>query len=160
MFISFFESFKYLGHLWPIALLRIYFGYVFLQAGIYKIKHDFLTTPALQTILDGWVKAAPHQDSYTQFLQNWVIPHWQVFSYMVVSAEVLIGICYILGFFVRPAAIIAIILNLNILLAGGAEVAAVNQVFIAVNAALLMVGAGRCLGFDYHFYKRIRGIWW
>lgn len=35
-----------------------------------------------------------------------------------------------------------------------------HQVFIAVNLTLCWLGGGRCLGIDYFFFKRNRGIWW
>lgn len=160
MIISFFESFKYIGHLWPIALLRIYLGYFFINAGIDKIHNGFLSQPVLQGILQKWIELGIQHQSYVHFLQDWVSPHWRLFSYLVIFGEVFVGMSFILGFMVRPAALVAIFLNINFLLASGAPGLIVNKVFIAANLTLYLVSAGRCVGLDYYFYKRVRGIWW
>ena len=34
------------------------------------------------------------------------------------------------------------------------------KTILAVHVMMAWVGAGRCLGFDYYFFKRRRGIWW
>lgn len=160
MLISFFESFKYVGHLWPVALLRVYTGWFFLSAGIHKVEQQFLTSPVLQTTIEKWISNGAVVQHYAPFLQNLVLTHWQVFSYLVVTSEIAIGLCYIVGFMVRPAALVAIFLNLNILMAGGPEVAMINKIFIAISACLFLLAAGRCVGFDYYFFKKIRGFWW
>ena len=160
MFISFFESFKYAGHLWPIAILRVYVGVFFLRAGIEKIHSGFLEGPMLQDILNKWIQASSSHPQYVDFLQHWVLPHWQVFSHVVVFGEIFVGMSFILGLMVRPAAIAAIFMNFNFMLAAGSEAQVINTVLIVVNLTLLLVSAGRCIGFDYYFYKRVRGIWW
>jgi thiosulfate dehydrogenase (quinone) large subunit len=160
MFIAFFESFKYIGHTWPVALLRMYVGYFFFNAGMTKVQHNFLSNPVLQTQIQTWLAAGPHNEHYVAFLNNTVLTHWQVFSYLVVTGEILIGLSYILGFMVRPAALIAIFLNLNFMLAAPPETVALNKIFIAINAMFFLISAGRGLGFDYYFFKKVRGFWW
>jgi thiosulfate dehydrogenase [quinone] large subunit len=34
------------------------------------------------------------------------------------------------------------------------------KTILAIHLILAWVGAGRCLGFDYYFFKRRRGFWW
>jgi len=168
MFISFFESFKYLGHLWPIALLRIYIGYFFLLAGISKVEKNYLHSPALTDQIQSWIAAGPHDEKYVHFLQTWVLTHWQVFSYLVVTGEIMVGVAFILGFMVRPAALVAIFLNWNFLLAGipanrkfqFRKIATSAAAFIAINLMFFFISAGRCIGFDYYFFKKVRGFWW
>ena len=158
MFISFFESIKYVGHLWPIALLRIYVGYFFLTSGISKIENHFLTSAALQTTIQSWIQSGNANERYLVFLQHAVLTHWQLFSYLVVTAEMAVGLSFILGFMVRPAALVAVFLNLNFMLAGGPD-AQISKIFAALNASLFLIAAGRCFGFDYYFFKKIRGFW-
>ena len=160
MLISFFESFKYAGHLWPIAILRVYIGCFFLRAGIDKIHNGFLDSPALTEILNKWIQAGAAHPNYVSFLKNFVLPHWQVFSHLVVFGEVFVGLSFIVGFMVRPAALVAIFLNLNFMMAAGLEAQVINGILVCVNLTLLLISAGRCIGFDYYFYKRVRGIWW
>lgn len=160
MFVSFFESFKYTGHLWPVALLRIYAGFTFFNASISKIEQHYLSTPALPTVLQQWLQAGPHNEAYVHFLQTYVLTHWQLFSYLVVTGEFAVGLCYLVGFMVRPAAVVAIFLNYNFLLAGSPPTVIINKLFIAISLCLFFSAAGRCFGFDYYFYKKIRGFWW
>jgi thiosulfate dehydrogenase [quinone] large subunit len=160
MIISFFESFKYAGHMWPVAILRVYTGIFFLRAGLEKVHNGFLDAPILQGILNKWIQAGSGHPQYVEFLQHWVMPHWQVFSHLVVFGEIFVGISFILGFMVRPAAITAIFMNCNFILAAGVEAQVINALLIAINLTLLLLSAGRCIGFDYYFYKRVRGIWW
>lgn len=160
MFLAFFESIKHIGHFWPIALLRIYLGYFFLNAGMSKISAHYLTEPVLQETLYKWMSQGINYPNYLLFLQNVVLPHYQVFSYLVVLGEIAVGLSFIFGFFVRPAAVGAIIMNINFLLAAGLEAKTVNSLMIAMNLTLFFTAAGRCFGFDYYFYKKYRGIWW
>src|ERR1700677_1542639 len=106
MIISFFESFKYAGHLWPIALLRMYVGVFFLHSGLQKVDQNYLKSPVLSSTIQDWMdKGAIQYAGYARFLQTWVITHWQMASYFLVTTEVAIGLCFILGFMVRPAAL-------------------------------------------------------
>jgi thiosulfate dehydrogenase [quinone] large subunit len=160
MFIAFFESFKYMGHLWPIALLRIYMGVFFLQTGIHHIQEGVLRNPVFDASLQRWLNNN-HQDQKILLLfQGWLANHWQIVSQVGVIALVVVGVCYVLGFMVRPAALIAVALSFNFMVTADAEVIWINKIFIALNAALFFVAAGRCFGFDYYFYKRVRGVWW
>lgn len=160
MLLSFFESFKYLGHIWPIALLRIFIGYIFLNAGLDKIQMNYLTEPILQETLYRWMSQGIDNSMYTKFLQYVVLNNWQVFSYLVTFGEIAVGLSFIIGFLVRPAALAAIFMNYNFMMAGGLEAQTVNQILIAVNLMLFSVSAGRSIGFDYYFFKKVRKIWW
>ncbi|MCB0739248.1 MAG: hypothetical protein KDC92_17190, partial [Bacteroidetes bacterium] len=76
------------------------------------------------------------------------------------SLEFGLGICLLVGYLVRPASILAILLNLFLIWISPPHMALLYKTFIAVNITLGWLGAGRCIGFDYYFYKRMRGIWW
>lgn len=149
-----------MGHLWPIALLRIYTGLFFLKAGLRQVHAGVLNNPVLQSTMQKWIDEHPQNHKLFIALQNWFLSHWQVTSHAVVVAQIIVGICFIIGFMVRPAALLAIILCLDFMAAVGSEMVNLNKIFIALNAALFLVAAGRCVGFDYYFYKRVRGIWW
>lgn len=160
MIISFFESFKYLGHIWPVALLRIFTGLFFFNAGLAKLKSGFLQQPHILDTLQKWIDSGAMDPGYILFVQRYVMGHWQIFSSLVVFGELAVGAAFVLGFMVRPAALGAILMNVNFLMAAGQQAAPVNKAFLMINITLFLVSAGRCAGFDYYFYKRIRGIWW
>jgi thiosulfate dehydrogenase (quinone) large subunit len=160
MLVAFFESIKYVGHLYPIALLRVYMGYYFFDLALSRVKGEFLTQPRLAAII---MDSLPQSDLpawYARFLQYVVVPQWQYFAYLITYCEFLLGISFLLGIIVRPASLLAVFMMVNFIVAGGNATSAVQQVFLVLFIVMAWVGAGRCLGLDYFFYKRHRGIWW
>lgn len=125
-----------------------------------KYHSNYLTEPILLETLYKWMSHGIENQGYLTFLQNVVLPHHQLFSYLVVLGEVAVGLSFIFGFLVRPASLGAMIMNINFLLAAGLEAKTVNSLMIAINLVLFFTAAGRCFGFDYYFYKKYRGIWW
>lgn len=160
MFVSFFESAKYVGHLYPIALLRIFLGYYFLNSALERLGGNFLKQPKLAAMIMDNLPQRSMPAWYANFLQYVVVPNWQFFAYFVTYCEFIIGICLLIGLFVRPASLLGILLALNFIYIGGHDVTVLQQTYLALFIVMFWVGAGRCFGFDYYFYKRQRGLWW
>lgn len=160
MIVAFFESVKYAGHIFPIAFLRIFIGYHYLQEASQKIQGEYLAQPQLAGMINDWLNRGLIPLWYQNWLESIVIPYWQVFAYLATVLQILVGISFIVGFLVRPAALLACLVSLNFALASDPSQAMVHKLFFAINATLAWFGAGRCLGFDYFFFKRNRGIWW
>ena len=158
--IAFFESIKYTGHIYPIALLRIYLGYYFLSLGIERIDSEFLVQPRLAAQIMNYLPGRELPSWYAESIQTLVVPNWQIFAYILVYTQIAIGVSLLLGFLVRPICLLGIFVSLNALLVGSPSATLLNQVFLVLFITLLWIGAGRCLGLDYYFYKRQRGIWW
>lgn len=160
MLVSFFESVKYVGHLFPIALLRVYLGYFYVTQALTRFGSDFLTQPRLAEEAMHWLPRSPAPGWYQAFLQDWLVPNWHIAAYAIVGVESLIGISFLLGYLVRPFALLGVLLNLNLLWIMGPDQALLYQTLLAIHFTLAWLGAGRCLGIDYYFYKKRRGIWW
>ena len=160
MLISFFESFKYVGHIFPISLLRIYLGYYFFQSALLKYQSDFLIRPKIAGQMSEWLPSSPSAEWYKYLIENLFIPHWQILALTILALEAAIAISYLLGYLVRPMAVIAFLLALNTPLLFGPTDLNFYRILMVVHLVLAWVGAGRCLGVDYYFYKRRRGIWW
>lgn len=160
MFVAFFESVKYVGHLLPISFLRVFLGYYYLQSALEKFKGDFLVRPRLAAQVAEALPAIQAPQWYRLFLENALIPNWQVFAFAILGFEFAIAISYLLGYVVRPMAILAVILSLNMLVISGPQYDDMYKTFVAIHLMMAWVGAGRCLGLDYYFFKRRRGIWW
>lgn len=160
MFISFFESIKHVGHIWPIALFRIFVGYSFIKFALEKLHGQWLEQPRLSEAIVQWANNPGAHGGVHRVLAEWVVPHWQTFSYIVVFGELAVGVSFIVGFMVRPAAMGAILGTLVCMLAMGLDSRAYNMIYLASVIMLFLVSAGRCVGFDYYFYKRVRGYWW
>lgn len=160
MLVAFFESVKYVGHLFPVAFLRIFVGHLYLTSALDKYYGDFFRHPRLaESIQRGLdLRIAPHW--YQQFLENIVLPHGQVCSYIFFGMELLVGISFLLGYMVRPFAVIGLFLCFHFLCLNNGPFADLQRMFVAVHITLAWLGAGRCLGIDYFFYKRHRGLLW
>lgn len=160
MLVSFFESIKYVGHLYPIALLRIYMGYYFLDLALSRMNGEFLKQPRLAAAIMESLPQGNLPIWYANLLQHVVVPNWQFFAYFITYCEFIISISYLIGFLVRPASLLGAFLMINFIYAHADPGMYVEQTFLVLFIAMFWVGAGRCLGFDYFFYKRQRGLWW
>ncbi|MCB0392962.1 MAG: DoxX family membrane protein, partial [Bdellovibrionales bacterium] len=158
--VAFFESVKYTGHLIPIAFLRVYMGYYYLTAGLAKYQGEFLNSPSIRDfITEGLAfSTAPHW--YQEFLSGIVVDNWQICSWLVAVLQILIGVSFLTGYLVRPFSIVAMISSLVVMSLATAEFQLLEKTFLSINFMLCWIGAGRCLGLDYYFYKRMRGILW
>lgn len=160
MFAAFFESVKYVGHLIPLSFLRVFLGYSYLQAALLKFNSDFLVRPRLAGEIAELLPTLQAPIWYKDMIEVVFIPHWQTFAFVVTALEFGIAISFLFGYLVRPMAVIAAIICFNQLILAGPDHDDLPRLMIAIHLLLAWVGAGRCLGLDYYFYKRRRGLWW
>ena len=160
MLTSFLESVKYVGHLLPMAFLRIFLGYYYLQQALQKYSSDFLTRPRVAAFLAETLPTSQVPSWYKQIIEDVLIPRWQSTAFAITAVEFAIAISYLLGYVVRPVAGLAALLTLHFLILAPPQNVDFFRVMLACHLTLSWMGAGRCLGIDYYFYKRVRGIWW
>ena len=146
----------------PVALtllLRLVPGYLFLTAGIEKVQGGWLSNGAgLRAMLETWL---PH-DWYRGFLQDTVLVHDSTFATLVVFGEILVGGLLLVGFLVRPASLVAMLMCLNYLCAKGEALVGFNaeSMLLVILATALLVNPGRALGVDGFLYERLRVPTW
>lgn len=161
MLVAFVESIKYVGHLLPIAFLRIFLGYFYFNQAMLRIRGDFLTHAYLAEDIRDYLPRSPAPGWYKTALETVVIPNWQYFAIAIAGIQLAVGASYIVGYLVRPMSIIAIALAFGMTLATGPGQSETLATFMLVlHFVIGWMGAGRCLGVDYYFYKRHRGVWW
>lgn len=161
MLIAFVESIKYVGHLLPISFLRVFIGYSYFNQALVAARGDFLAHAYLAEEIRAFLPGSPAPEWFKMALDSLVIPHWQVFAVGLIAVQFAIGVSYILGYLVRPFALLGIVLGVCLLWALGPQPNEIESTFMMVlHFTLGWIGAGRCLGMDYYFYKRHRGIWW
>ncbi len=161
MLVAFFESIKYVGHQFPIAFLRIYVGYYFLTDALQSLKNQFLSHAFLAEQIRDFMPKNIAPEWYKYFLEALVIPNWQIFASFILISKFIIGVSFIIGYLVRPASLLAMFLCLNLIWAIGTDPTEMRDaLMIMVIFTLGWLGAGRCLGVDYYFYRKRRGIWW
>lgn len=160
MLVAFFESVKYVGHLLPISFLRVFLGYYYLQQALLKFHGDYLSRPILAAQVGDVLPAFQGSAWYKFVLETYFVGHWEIVAFTLTALEFGIAISYLIGFVTRPMALVAALLSMNMILLAGPEMHTMYKTFVAIHVALAWIGAGRCLGVDYYFYKRRRGIWW
>jgi thiosulfate dehydrogenase (quinone) large subunit len=141
------------GHVrwaWIWLILRLYAGWVWLQAGWEKLHDPTWTGAKAGTALSGFVNHAltetggahPNVEGwYAWFLQQAVLPNAAVWSYVVSWGELLVGIALILGIFTGLAAFFGAFMNMNYLLAGSVST---NPILLVI--AILLVLAWKTAG--------------
>lgn len=160
MFQAYFESLKYVGHLLPVSFLRIFIGYFYLKQALSDWRIHIVGHSVVSDILIDALNKTQMPFWYRLFLSEQLMPHWNIYSFLLVGVQAVIGISYILGYVVRPASILALFFCFNYLLLAGNSNEFFFRLLMACHIFMAWVGAGRCLGMDYYFYKRYRGIWW
>ena len=133
-----------------IAVLRIYLGVILLITVLGKLTRD---TPFATEMLGflGGVARRGALPWYTDFIQEVVVPHATLFSYLVMTGELIAALSLLTGTLTRLGALVAILLFLNYMLAKArmfwspdSEDAAVFLIALVV----LLGRAGRVWGID------------
>lgn len=160
MFTAFFESIKYVGHLYPVAFLRIFLGYYWLNQALTEYQTGLFTSQVFidQVQSSDYILNFPNW--YKWFFDHVAYPYWSMTSHGILTVCFLVGLSLIIGFMVRPFGIIGIIISFHYVLFGSGYQNLLYSTFVAIFVTIVAIGAGRCVGFDYYFYKRNRGLWW
>lgn len=160
MIFAFFESLKYVGHFFPLVVLRVFMGSWFMKEALAKYNSDYLLQPKLAAAINEFLPNSSAPDWYRNILDSAVVPHWQIFAYSLMYFEFLIGVGLIMGFLTRPLALLAAFIAWNYMYNSAADLTPFYTLQIVVALVLSWIGAGRCLGMDYFFFKRQRGLLW
>jgi thiosulfate dehydrogenase (quinone) large subunit len=160
MFQAYFESIKYVGHLLPISFLRIFLGYFYIDLAIKDWKFYSIGNGGLADLFVEALNKPALPSWYRLLLSEHIIPNWQTFAFILIGLQFAVGISYILGYVVRPTSLLAVFVCLNYLSLKSVDQEIFFKLLIACHILLAWVGAGRCLGIDYYFFKRRRGMWW
>ena len=112
---------------WLWLVIRLYVGWEWLSAGWGKLGAPTWTGDqagvAIQKFLEGAVAKATGAHPavsgwYADFLTAVPLQYTELFSYLIVWGEILVGIALILGLFTGIAAFFGAFMNLNFLFAG------------------------------------------
>lgn len=139
-----------------LVILRVYLGVILLITNLGKVTRDNPFVTEMFGFLRG-VATRRASAPYLHFLQQVVIPHVTLFSYLVITGEAVAALLLLTGTLTRVGAAIAMFLFLNYMLAKGrifwspdSEDAAVF--FIAL--VVFLGRAGRVWGIDRYLAKR------
>ncbi|PDO10296.1 MAG: Crp/Fnr family transcriptional regulator [Candidatus Reconcilbacillus cellulovorans] len=139
------------------ALLRIYLGWLWLEAGWHKIagSEPFDATGFIKRAIDNPVTDRATGEiiypTYTAFLKHIALPNVDLINILVPYGEVLVGIGLIVGGLTTAAAFFGLLMNFMFLFAGTVST---NPWFVLIGALVLVAGAnaGR-YGLDRYLRK-------
>ncbi len=160
MFVAFFESIKYVGHLFPLAFLRIFIGYSFILQALAKYRGDFLFRPRIAEQISEALPLMQGPEWIKNIFSIYLVPEWRTLAFIILGIEFAIAISYLIGYVVRPMAILAALYSLFMFSISSGGFERYWLLLIGINLSFAWLGAGRCVGFDYYFFKRRRGLWW
>lgn len=142
-----------------LTVVRLYLGWMWLSAGWGKVTGEkfnaggFLTGAVNNPVVkDG----EPVFGWYVSFLDNFVIPNADLFSFMVSWGEVAVGLGLILGCLTTWAAFFAMVMNFAFMMAGTishSPTDVIMEIFIAVAG----VNAGK-FGLDRWVMPYLKGL--
>jgi thiosulfate dehydrogenase (quinone) large subunit len=144
-----------------LAFLRIYLGVILLITVLGKLTRETPFATEMLGFLNGVVRrgALPW---YTAFIQQVVIPHASLFSYVVMTGELFAAISLLTGTVTRLGALVAMSLFLNYMLAKGRMFWSPDSQDAAVFFIALVVflgRAGRVWGIDVILARRWPRAW-
>jgi len=99
-----------------IAGVRMATSVFFLLFGEYKVAGPGFAHGAFENYLKDYI-ANSAVSFYRPVLSGLILPHAVFFGYVVGAVELLIGLSLLLGLWVRPACVLAILFLINMLLA-------------------------------------------
>jgi uncharacterized membrane protein YphA (DoxX/SURF4 family) len=99
-----------------IAATRIAASVFFILFGEYKVFDGGFAHGGFQEYLQGYI-GGEAVGIYKPILSHLVLPHAVFFGYLVGGIELFIGICFLVGLWVRVASVTGIFLLLNLTLA-------------------------------------------
>ena len=149
-------------------ILRLYFGYAFLTAGIGKFQTGFDAKSVSGFLKGGLAQthdallatkgaaAAAHPsvtDTWGWLISHVFLPNADIFAFVVKSGEVLIGLGLILGCFTTLAALFGMTMNFAFLLTG--TVSTNPQMVLGFLIILALGAASYEIGLDRFFMKKL-----
>jgi uncharacterized membrane protein YphA (DoxX/SURF4 family) len=99
-----------------IAVVRMATAVFFLLFGQYKVFSAGFVHGGFQQYLEGFVQSGS-VSFYKPVLANLILPHAVFFGYLVGLVELFIGVCLLLGLWVRPASVLGALHMLSLALA-------------------------------------------
>jgi len=160
MILAFLESIKYVGHLWPVALLRFFMSVQYFRMATENLHSGILEHPYLSEQLRLKMESMGVLNSYFSIWNPVLQENWLVASYIIVCSQFLIALSYVLGYLVRPISLWAAFLSLHLFWFVETKGDLTQLFAMGIHLTFCLLGAGRCLGIDAYFYKSRRGLLW
>jgi thiosulfate dehydrogenase [quinone] large subunit len=144
-----------------VLLLRLYIGWLWLEAGWHKITGGFdatgfLTRAVENPVADKATGAAVYP-TYTAFIEHFALPNVKLINFLIPWGEFLIGLGLILGALTIAAAFFGLMLNFLFLFAGTVST---NPWMLLLGALIFIAGANAgAYGLDRFLMPVLKAGW-
>ena len=142
---------------WPLVILRVGIGIMFILAGYGKVARG----AGFGDAMAGFLSRQENTFGFYQgFIDNVVLPNKVLFGYLVAWGELLSGIALVIGLFTRWAALAMLFMVLNFWFAKGSGYwvpSNHDSLYIMIALVLLLSRAGHTLGIDGLLARRGEG---
>jgi thiosulfate dehydrogenase [quinone] large subunit len=136
--------------------LRLFCGWILLTAGLAKLSGGWLAHPELTRTVLGWLREGSPYGFYVPFLRDVVLPHAQLFAWIVSLGELALGAALIAGLFTRLAALGGLVLVINYFLGRGDGLTANSTApMLIMLLTCALANPGRTLGLDAALRGRV-----
>jgi len=146
--------------MYPVAFVRLIVGWHYLSSVLTRINSGYLDHAYISERLNLSAGGELAPGFYFDIFKSLIQGQWLLMTYVLIALEVVIGISYILGFGVRIASVLAMMLSLHIYFYFDFAASPGHIYLFCIHFLLFSVGAGRCFGLDYYFFKSRRGLLW
>lgn len=144
-------------YLWYVVILRVWIGSFMLYQGYRKFLRDFPHSGWIERQI-GKLDEVEVVSWYKAFLANVVLPNQELFGYLVMYGEILVGLCLLIGLLTRFSSAVGIFMLINYVLgpgwARGASTLSQTETFLVSMIVLFLSNPGRTLGLDALLFRR------
>lgn len=106
---------------WTLSLARMSMGVLWLASLRWKLPPDFGAEG--HRSLREWLDLETEHaliGLYRDLIADLVIPNFTLFAWLVFLAELIVGLCLLFGLFTRPAALVGLLMAINLAIGAGA----------------------------------------
>ncbi|MGM7701478.1 DoxX family protein [Pseudalkalibacillus sp. Hm43] len=153
MFLSFIRRNVYASY--GLTLIRVYLGFIWLQASWGKITGSFDATGYLKGALSKAEGEHPAVSGWwASFIENVALPNVSIINFMVPWGEFLVGVALILGVFTSFSVLMGLIMNFSYIFSGSAGQ---NPSMVIMGFLVLIAGYNAAhFGMDRWISKKAR----
>lgn len=154
------ESLRYINHLWPVLIPRLYMSYFFFSRYYDKFNADFLHQPKLSAAIDEFLYLSEPPAWIQSLFVDYAQENWSLAAGLIMNIEWVLGLLFLIGFLNRPGALFGMFFLYTMSFIASPVEQLQFLPIIIILMALTVFGSGRVGGVDYFFYKRQRGLVW
>lgn len=150
------ENIKKQGRVWPLVLVRLLVGYLYIKSGLVWLGYDDPSGEMISEI-SKTLENGTAFSFYEPFLRGFVLNNAALFTFLVSWGEFLVGVSVFTGTMTRVGCGAGIFMMLNYILRKASTLARPvigPPLWLLLLAVIFLTSAGRVFGVDHYLYKK------